>query len=423
MRELVRSLLGGTLVAICIAAGVGAQRTPQDHWVATWATATVGRPQNPPVQANRPPQALVNFNNQTLRQVIHTSIGGSRARVVVTNEFGTYPLTIGAAHVAVRATDATTVGSSDRELTFAGRSTTTVPAGARMVSDPVDFAVPADGDVVVDLYLPGDTNTPSPLTQHGGAFQTSYVSETGNYAGRASIPVVANTRSWFVLSRLEVAAPSNVGAVVAFGDSITDGARSTPDTNHRWPSLLAARFVRDHANISVVNAGIGGNFLLRNGPFSSGTNALARFERDALDLPGVTHVIVLEGINDIGAALQSPSPTAKDLIAAHQQMIQLAHTRGVRIYGATLTPFEGAAYFTAEGEAKRQTLNDWIRNSRAFDGVVDFDAAVRDPEHPTKFLPRYDPGDHLHPNDAGYEAMAAAVDSKMFQAGSRTSSQ
>jgi lysophospholipase L1-like esterase len=347
--------------------------------------------------------------------VVRTSIGGSRARLVVTNEFGTEPLTIGAAHVALRVKDATIDGASDRALSFGGRPTTTIPAGAVIVSDPVDFAVPNDGDVIVDLYLPGDTNTPSPLTQHGGAFQTSYVSETGNFAGRTPFPVVATVRSWFVLSRLEVNAPASVSTVVAFGDSITDGARSTLDTNHRWPSLLAARLVRDRVNLAVVNAGIGGNRLLSNAAFGSGVNALARFDRDALDQPGVTDVIVLEGINDIGNARQSPSPTAKDLIAAQQQMIEQAHTRGIRIYGGTLTPFEGAAYFTAEGEAKRQALNDWIRHGHGYDGVIDFEAAVRDPEHPTRFQSRYDSGDHLHPNDAGYEAMAAAIDPKIFQ--------
>jgi lysophospholipase L1-like esterase len=208
-----------------------------------------------------------------------------------------------------------------------------------------------------------------------------------------------------------------VGAVVAFGDSITDGARSTPDTNNRYPDQLARRLnaAGSPATLAVLNAGIGGNRVLSNGAYSSGPNALARFEHNVLAQPGATHVIVLEGINDIGYGMHEPDPSAKDLVAAHRQMIELAHAHGLKIFGATLTPFEGSPRYTPEGEAKRTALNEWIRTGKAYDGVVDFDAATRDPNHLLRFKSEFDSGDHLHPNDAGYIAMGNAIDLTLFR--------
>jgi hypothetical protein len=251
-----------------------------EHWVGTWTTSDVGRPQTPPPLAppapvaapvpSQPPLSpsaplpavpapFMHFTNQTLRQIVHTSIGGNRARVVLSNRFGTAPLTIAAAHVALRDKEATIVPQSDRALTFSGRSTITMPAGAMVYSDPVDFNVPPMGDLAIDLYLPGDTNTSSPLTIHNGAFQTNYVSQTGNHTGEAALPVVATTLSWFLLARVEVIVPESVGAVVTFGDSITDGARSTPDTNNRWPDLLAKRLTAQPGNVkmAVTRASVG----------------------------------------------------------------------------------------------------------------------------------------------------------------------
>jgi lysophospholipase L1-like esterase len=240
------------------------------------------------------------------------------------------------------------------------------------------------------------------------------VSETGNHAGDVTLATVAMVQNWFVLSRVEVVAPESVGGLVAFGDSITDGARSTPNTNSRWPDRLMKRLTEEPGapKLAVMNAGIGGNRVLTDG---AGVNALARFDSNALSYPGVTHIIVLEGINDIGQARQNPTPTAQDLIAGHRQLIERAHARGIRIYGATLTPFYGAAYYTEAGEAKRQALNEWIRTGKAYDGVIDFDKATRDPNNPKMFLPAYDSCDHLHPNDAGYKAMADAIDLNLLK--------
>jgi lysophospholipase L1-like esterase len=412
-----------------------------EHWVGTWTTAQVGRPQNPPpppppgpiaapvpgqpaIPAPPPQPAIplpfMHFNNQTLRQIVHVGIGGNRARIALSNTFGTMPVTIAAAELTLRDKEAAIVPQSARVLNFSGRPTISIPAGAMVYSDPVDLNVPPLGDLAIDLYLPGDTNTPSPLTMHVGALQTSYVSQTGNHVGETSLPVVATTQSWFLLSRVEVMAPESVGAIVTFGDSITEGARSTPDTNSRWPDVLAKRLMAQPGSVkpAVLNAGIGGNRVLTDALYNSGVDALARFERDAVDQAGVAYVIVLEAINDIGNARQNPTPTAEDLIAGHKQLIEVAHTKGLRIYGATVTPFEAANYFTKEGEAKREALNQWIRTSKAYDGVIDFDLATRDPANPTRLLPLYDSGDHLHPNDAGYKAMGDAIDLTLFKAAS-----
>jgi lysophospholipase L1-like esterase len=365
----------------------------------------------------------MHFTNQTLRQIVRTSIGGSRARVVLTNAYGTAPVTIGAAHIALRDKDSSIQGSA-KALTFSGRPTITIPANAIAYSDPVDLAVPQLSDLAIDLYLPGTTNTPATVTMHGGALQTNYVSETGNYSGKPAFPAIGRTTSWFLLSRVDVASPDAAGAIVTFGDSITDGARSTSDTNNRWPDHLARRLLSAGLKMGVLNAGIGGNRVLSEATVppgidvravGAGINALARFERHVLSQAGVTHVIVLEGINDIGNARQNPTPTAEDLIAAHKQLIEQAHARGLKIYGATLTPFWGAAYFTEAGETKRQALNEWIRNGKGYDGVIDFDKATRDPGDPKKFLEKYDSCDYLHPGDAGYKAMGEAIDLSLFR--------
>lgn len=436
-------------VAVALQASVPGHAAPDQHWVGTWFAASTARNDQvaapppslapsgdrsvvipPAVAAVAPGQPLpvggqspLHFHDQTLRQIAHITLGGSRFRVVLTNAFGTTPLTIGAAHVALRATGATIVPGSDRTLTFGGVPRTVVPAGAILMSDPVDLTARDFADLAIDLYLPDDTSaSKSAVTTHPASWQTNYVSGPGNHAGAVNFPVQTTTAyrrsdglasaTWFFLTRIEVMAPPQSGAIVAIGDSITDGTASTIDSNNRWPDQFARRLAQSGARMAVLNAGIGGNRVLSEG---NGPAALARLDRDVIAQPGVTAVVVLEGINDIGQARQNPSPSADDLIAGHRQMIERVHARGLRIYGATLTPFEGANYWTPEGEAKRQALNEWIRSGNAYDAVFDFDAAVRDPEHPTRTLPRYDPGDHLHLNVAGYEAVARTIDIGLFR--------
>ncbi|HXH25655.1 MAG TPA: SGNH/GDSL hydrolase family protein [Vicinamibacterales bacterium] len=406
------------LVALTAVPAV-AQTARGERWVAAWATALVARPA--PVAgapAGRgggpggPPP--VTISNQTIRQIVRASIGASRVRVVLSNAFGTAPVEIGAAHIGLRAKEAEVVAGTVRRLTFGGRSTGTILPGAVLLSDPVDLDVPPLADVAIDLFVPGELGVgPSPVTTHNGAGQTNYLSEPGNHSGAAAVPIAGRANAWFLLARLEVMAPAGTQAVVAFGDSITDGARATPDMNARWPDQLARRLAarRGGPPVAVLNAGISGNRVLGDG---AGVSALARFDRDVLMQTGVTHVIILEGINDIGIARSNPSPSVEDLIAGHRQLIERARARGLRVYGATLTPFEGAAYWTPEGEAKRQALNQWIRTSGAYDAVIDFDRITRDPAAPTKFLPAYDSGDHLHPGDAGYKAMGEAIDLALF---------
>jgi len=433
-------------------AAVRAQSARAEHWVGTWATAVVARPQGPlaaaagfgvgvtpqcfgqapAVSTSAPstppapaagrgqgggrggtPPVPINFNNQTLRQIVRTSLGGDRVRVVLSNTFGTSPLTVGAAHVALREKDAMTVAKSDRVLAFGGSPSVNIPPGSMVVSDPVVLTVPPSADLAIDLYLPGDTAaSTSPLTTHGGALQTSYVSAAGDQTGAPDLPGATTMAAWFFLARVEVVAPAQTGAVVTFGDSITDGTRSTPNTNNRWPDQLARRLQAQKINLGVLNQGIAGNRVLGDG---AGVSALARFDRDVLAQPGVTHVIVLESINDIGLARDSACPTVRDLVAGQAQLIERAHARGIKIYGGTLLPFEGAAYYTPEGEAKRREFNEWVRTNKNFDGVVDFDAATRDPNAPTKLLPQYNSGDNLHLNDAGYQVMANAVDLALFK--------
>jgi lysophospholipase L1-like esterase len=368
-------------------------------------------------------QSPLHFKNQTLRQIAHLTMGGTSVRVVFSNIFGTKPLTMGAAQVALRTSGPAIAPGRNRALTFGGKATTTIPAGETLASDPVALTVPDFADLAIDLYLPDDTAAmQSPLTIHPASWQTNYVSTPGNHAGAITLPVQTTTAyrradglptaTWFFLARVEVLAPVETGAVVALGDSLTDGTASTIDTNNRWPDHLARRLAQAGVRMAVLNAGIGGNRILADG---TGPGALARFDRDVLAQPGVTHVVVFEGINDIGQARRNPTPTAEDLIAAHRQMIDRAHARGLRIFGATLTPFEGAGYWTPEGEARRQALNAWIRTSRAYDAVFDFDAVVRDPARPTTVSGNYDAGDRLHLNAAGYEALANAIDLAVFR--------
>ena len=360
------------------------------------------------------PRAL---RDQTIRQVARVSVGGSRVRVEFSNEYGTRPLLIGAAHVALAGEGVAIAAGSDRALTFGGRPSVTVPPGAPILSDPVDLVVPPLGSLAVSLFLPEITPT---TTWHNEGAQTAYISGPGDFAAAATFEPAQTITSRIFLSEILVDAKPGARAVVTFGDSITDGAASTPDANHRWPDFLAERLHAAGADVAVVNQGISGARVLRD---RMGDNALARFDRDVLSQPHADTVVVMMGINDIGwpgtllVPEGEPAPSPEDIIVGYEQLIARAHGKGLRILGATLTPFENTfaghplfGYYDETKEAKRQAVNQWIRTSGAFDGVIDFDAATRDPSNPKHIRADFDSGDHLHPQDTGYKAMADAVD-------------
>ena len=383
------------------------------RWVGTW-TASPQAPE-PPIVLATPAQ----FDNQTIRQIVHISIGGSRMRVRLSNEFGRTPLVVGSAHIArqMAGNGATIMPGTDRTLTFGGRAGVTIPAGAPVLSDPVDLDAPALSNLAISIHLP----KPTPAsTFHSLGVQTTYVSSQGDFTAAGTLPTASTTTSWFFLSGVSVATRRMPAAIVALGDSITDGFASTVDANRRWPNLLAARLQARPGlrNVAVMDHGISGNRTLHD---LIGPNALARFDRDVLVAPGVKWVVLLEGINNIGLpgafGLPQEVVSADDITFSYRQLIARAHEKGLKIYGGTLTPFEGTTfpgYFTPAGEVKRQAVNQWIRTSGAFDAVIDFDKAIRDPAHPTRMLPMYDSGDHLHPNDAGYQTMANVIDLGLF---------
>ena len=382
-----------------------------EQWVGAWGTALHEPSPGPPGLTN------TGFSNQTLRQIVHTSVEGNYVRVRLST-FGARALAIGAAHIALRASDAAIVPDSDRTLTFGGEPSITIPPGAVVMSDAVALQVPAFADLAVSIFVPGSTG---PATWHFLGLQTSYISSEGDFTGAVTMPVASTSLGRFWLASVEVTTTRQTGAIVTFGDSVTDGAASTPNTNNRWPDHLARRLLAQAGNrmMGVLNQSITGNRLLHDG---IGPNGLARFDRDVLAQTGVTHVIVLLGNNDLWTGetiLPAESVTAEEVIQGHRQLIQRAHARGLTIYGATLTPLQG--FVTAEVfpiiEAKRQMVNAWIRTSGEYDAVIDFDEITRDPNVPTRLLPLYDSGDHLHPNNAGYEAMGNAIDLKLFKNG------
>jgi lysophospholipase L1-like esterase len=387
----------------------GVDGSDGEHWVATWSAALHAPAAGPPGLTNP------GFDNRTLRQIVHTSVGGTQVRVRFST-FGAGALILGAARIALRDGGAAIVPESDRTLTFGGLTAITVPAGAVVVSDPVDLEVPALSDLAVSVFAPGSTG---PATWHFLARQTSYVSPDGDFTSSVDMPVESTTTAWFWLAGVDVLVPKQTGGIVAFGDSVTDGNGSTPDTNNRWPDHLAQRLMTEPGNhkMGIVNAGLTGNRLLRD---IIGPSGLTRFDRDVLTQPGVTHVIVLLGNNDIilGQFIPADAVTTEQIIQGHRILIERARLRGLKIYGATLTPFKGvlpAALF-AVAEAQRQVVNEWIRTSGEYDAVIDFDLVTRDPDDPAQLLHR---ADFLHPNDVGYESMGNAIDLQLFKNGAR----
>ena len=422
-------VLAGALAAgVAHAAGPAAARPSTAHparttWVGSWGS----------VPTTVPPASTTMFSNQTIRQTVHLSIGGSALQVRFSNEFGTAPLVIGEAHVGLAAgsqPSRSVAPGSDRRLSFAGHVSATVPAGAPLLSDPVRLAVRPGADLVVSLYLPRPTRA---TTTHAFAFQDNVVA-AGNVTGSRTVTPTATFGQWWFLSGVSVAAPARDGAVVALGDSITDGANTTPNTNSRWPDVLARRLQATPGlrGLGVLNEGISGNRLLHDpnplpgsgaDAFAAqfGESALRRFDRDVSSQPGARYVIVLLGVNDLGhpgtIAPESERVTPADLIAGYQQVIDRAHQQGMLVFGGTITPFanDTFGFDTPTNRAARLVVNRWIRTSGAYDGVVDFDAALRDPADPERIRPEFDSGDHLHPNDAGAAALANAVPLRLFR--------
>ena len=396
----------GIQAAAALALVAGAARADRG-WIPSWGAS----PSDPAPQ----------LSGQTLREHVRLSVGGDRIRIRLSNRFGTQSLVVGAAHVALQDKGASIVASTDTAVKFHGAGSVTIPPGAQVVSDPVHLRVGTLQELAVSLYLPGDTG---PLTVHQLGVSTTYISKPGDHTAERDLPVDSTSLSRYLIAQVEVAAREDAAAIVTFGDSITDGYCSTVDANHRWPDYLAGRIAgsRARGSVTVVDQGISGNRWLHN---TAGPNGLERFDLDVIATAGAKWVTVLLGINDIGfmgAPFQPPGEknvTAEEIIAAHHQAIVRAHDAGLKIYGATLTPFEGTifpGYYAPAKEPLRAAVNQWIRTSGEYDAVIDFDKAVRDPMHPTQILAAYDCGDHLHPNDAGYQAMAAAVDLRLFEA-------
>ncbi len=365
-------------------------------WTGTWSAS--------------PESGGQSFGQQTLRQIVHTSISGTSAQLQVSNVFGAAPLVIADVHVALRSSGSTIVSGTDHTVTFGGQTSITIPAGGLAISDAVAMSVPALSDVAVSMYLPQSTGS---STYHQQGTVTNYIA-SGDASGNASLSGAQTTNSYFFLTNLNVQNTAAQGAVVTLGASITDGYASTTDANERWPNDLAVRLANSGRTIGVLNQGISGNRLLVDG---SGQSALNRFNRDVLSQPGVKWVIFSDDpINDLGST--SPPPTSAQLIAGLQQLISTAHQNGIKFLCSTLTPYQGASYWTQQGETAREAYNAYVLGSGSgCDGVIDQAAAVSNPSDPTMYLPAYDSGDHLHPNDAGYQAIANAVNLNLFGGG------
>ena len=394
-----------------------AQAAGSDDWIATWTAS----PQ-PVWEADflAPVKVPRNLWGQTVRQMATVSIGGKQIRVVLSNEYGDRPLKIGAAHVALADKGSAIAAGTGKPLTFGGSSSIVIPPGAPVMSDPVDLVVPALGTVAVSFFVPDVTPV---TTFHWDARQTMYI-VAGNKVAESDFKPDSTVVARILLSEILVDRPANARAIVTFGDSITDGDSSTIDANHRWPDVLARRLIdAGGPPVAILNQGISGARILTD---RMGVNALARFDRDVLRHRYADTVILMMGINDIGwpdSILEpiAPAPSADDVIAGYKQLVARAHLHKMRIIGATLTPFEETfkgspleGYYNADKEKKRQAINKWIRESGAFDGVLDFDAVVRNPSRPSYIQAIYDAGDHLHPNDAGYKAMAESIDLKLL---------
>jgi len=375
------------------------------HWVGTWTAAPA-------------PAEGAAFSNHTLRMNVRASLGGDTLRVRLSNAHGSRPLAVGAVRIALRDRGPNIVPASDRRLTFGGAETAVIAAGALLMSDPVSLPFPPLGDLAISLHLPGDLPASFGITGRYSR-QTNYISPPGDFTAAVAMPVGKITDDWYFVCGVDVLAGPEAGGIVALGDSLTDANISTIDAFCRWPDQLSRRLQARAGGrpMAIMNQGLGGNRILHD---VRGDSGLRRFDRDVLAQPGVTHVIVMLGTNDLRNRWAKPEEevTAEQMIDGLKQLAVRARTRGIKIFGATLTPYENETFlvgaWTPAREAKRQAVNAWIREGAAFDAVVDFDAALRDPAHPARMLPIYDCGDHLHPSDLGYNAMGDAIDLALF---------
>jgi lysophospholipase L1-like esterase len=387
-------------------------------WVQTWGAAPL-----PPTQALGPFPATPGFENQTIRQTVRVSAGGQRIRIRFTNEYGTKPLLIGAARVALSDEKGNVQPGSEHQVLFSGKTSVSIPAAAPFLSDPIGLPVKALSSLSISLYLPEQTGQ---CTCHQTGQQNAFVSDTGDFTDKPFEPK-QTLQSRAFISGVDVESNRPARALVVLGDSISDGVGSTLDANHRWPDILANRLDGKSGDPwGVVNMGISGNRVLGDG---AGQSALARFDRDVLAVAGAKVVIVFEGVNDLGISYgdvkgpmadifksrASDKVTSEVMIAGYRQLIARAHAKGLKIVGATITPYEGALYYSPQGEAVRQEINTWILKGHEFDGVVDFDAVIRDPARPTQIKDGFHMGDHLHGSDAAYAAMAAAIELSLLK--------
>jgi len=405
-RSLTRAAISLTAAVLLVCpAAVETESHHGGGWVGTWTASP------------QPASSPLPINGQTLRQIVHTSIGGDSVRIRLSNAYGGEDVVVGAARVALSAGGAAIVEGTNRVLRFSGSPTITISAGTFVVSDPVRLRMPALGDLAVSIYLPGNV---AATTRHDAGLQTNYLSAPGDFTGTADF-AGTTTRSFHFLTTVEVWAPERAAAIVTLGESVTNGFGSTPDTNQRWTNLLAER-LQSHprtSGMAVLNAGIGGNRILHD---IVGPSGLSRLDRDALVQSGATHLIVSPGSTDILLpdllGLPAQNVGADQIIQGHQQIITRARAMGLRVYGATLPPVDGfpfPGFWTAPMEEKRQLVNRFIRTRGAYDAVIDFDAVLRDPAQPTRLRPDYDSGDHVHPNDLGHRALADAIDLKLFR--------
>jgi|TARA_B110001454_G_scaffold40255_1_gene39607 lysophospholipase L1-like esterase len=410
-RKSARQILFITLplfvTTLFLAGDLGAQTQDDERWVTTWtASPSTMAPMEQDSEA---------LQDQTIRLITHTSVGGSSLRIRLANYHGEQAIDIGRTAIALQSEGSSIQIGTSTAITFGGEDSVRIPRGGVIISDPIRYLVPPLSNLSVSLYLPNDTGF---VTAHSLSNQTNYTSLIGDYTTSAELSNAKETPAWSLLTAIDVIDDTGISAIATVGDSITDGWGSSLSGNQRWPNHFARRLFADESidNYAVINAGISGNRVTSEGNVIFGQNLQARFERDVLALSDVTHMVLMEGINDIGMpTMEGSAPTpAADIIAGYRQIINRAHMNEIKIIGATLTPFQGAVYFTPEGEIIRQAVNQFIRSSGEFDGVIDFDKVVQDPNNPIHLLPAFTE-DNLHPNDAGYAVMADAIDLNLFR--------